>query len=56
MLWKKVWQMKLPNKIRFFTWCANPPKEIWKGEILQEKRCEVCKKSNETVNYALWEC
>ena len=56
MLWKKFWQTKLPNKIRFFAWCANPPKEIWKGEILQKKRCEVCKKSNETVNYALWEC
>ena len=35
---------------------CQPTKGNLERRILQEKRCEVCKKSNETINYALWEC
>lgn len=59
--WKKLWKMKVPNKIRFFCWRAL--NEIIPSNIKLKKRgieitptCPLCKCYPESTNHALLTC
>ena len=60
-LWKGVWKLKVPGKIKHFLWkfCTNslPTKEnLMKRTIIQENVCHLCSNHPEDVKHALWGC
>ena len=60
-LWKKIWHMKIPSKIRTFAWRACK-KGIPLKEILQHRglnidpACTRCRRPSKSVVHALREC
>ena len=60
-IWKRIWRLSVPNKVRNFLWrdCHNtiPVKQsLWKRKLLSDDICEQCRSSSETIFHALWEC
>lgn len=60
-MWKTLWKLKVPNKIKVFGWraCRNvlPTRvNLAQKRIIQDNRCEACKTEPETVIHALWNC
>jgi hypothetical protein len=60
-LWKKIWRMKIPSKIRTFAWRACK-KGIPLKEILQHRglnidpACPRCRRPSKSIVHALREC
>ena len=60
-LWKGVWRLNVPGKIKHFLWksCTNslPTKEnLLKKTIVSENVCHLCSELPEDVMHALWGC
>ena len=60
-LWRGIWKMSTPGKVKHFVWkaCSNalPVKlNLVKRKFLEEDVCQVCNKESETISHALWEC
>ena len=60
-VWKTLWKLKVPNKIKVFGWraCCNilPTRvNLSKKRIIEDNRCEACKIEPETGVHALWNC
>ena len=61
MVWRTLWNLKIPNKIKVFGWraCRNilPTRvNLAQRKVIQDNRCEVCKNEGETGIHALWNC
>ena len=59
-IWKVVWNLKCPNKIKHFMWraCRNvlPTKQcLLHRKVLTEDKCDFCGES-ESSGHALWGC
>ena len=59
--WKFIWRLKVPNKVRNFTWraCRNilPTKaNLFRRRITEDNVCAVCGSSEETTGHVLWHC
>ena len=60
-VWKSLWKLKLPNKIKVFGWracrCILPTRvNLSKKRIIADNRCEACKTELETEIHAIWNC
>lgn len=60
-VWKLVWGLSIPNKVKNFFWraCrdAMPAKvNLQKRKILLSGVCDHCKKDSESILHALWDC
>ena len=60
-VWKTLWKLKVPNKIKVFGWraCCNilPTRvNLSKKQIIEDNRCEACKIEPETSVHTLWNC
>ena len=60
-IWKKIWALECPNKIRNLIWraCRNslPSKcNLLRRTIITEQRCDRCKEENEDIMHAVWSC
>lgn len=60
-VWKTLWKLKVPNKIKVFGWRARcnilPTRvNLSKKRIMEDNRCEVCKTEPKTGVHALWNC
>uniref|UniRef100_A0A7N2LK24 Reverse transcriptase zinc-binding domain-containing protein n=1 Tax=Quercus lobata TaxID=97700 RepID=A0A7N2LK24_QUELO len=60
-VWKTLWKLKVPNKIKVFGWraCCNilpTQANLAQKWIIQDNRCEACKTEPETGIHALWNC
>ena len=60
-LWKKIWALECPNKVRNLIWkaCGNslPSKcNLVRRTIISEQSCDRCKEGNEDVLHAVWSC
>ena len=60
-IWKKIWALECPNKIRNLIWraCRNslPSKcNLLHRTIITEQRCDRCKEENEDIVHAVWSC
>ena len=61
LLWRKLWRLNLPPKIKIFAWkaCINslPTMEaINQRGISHSKTCPVCKNEAESIYHALLDC
>ncbi|XP_030964645.1 uncharacterized protein LOC115985893 [Quercus lobata] len=59
--WSFIWRLRVPNKIRSFTWraCRNilPTKaNLFRRKITPDSICEVCGNFEETTSHVLWHC
>ena len=59
--WNKVWDLKVPPKVRMFLWkaCSNclPTRDkLHQRRVNVDTRCELCLQQTETVHHILWEC
>ena len=60
-IWKKIWALECPNKIRNLIWraCRNslPSKcNLLRRTIVSEQSCDRCKTENENILHAVWSC
>ena len=60
-VWKGVWKIQAPNKVRHFIWRAVmdslPTKEnLKKRQIQLDVTCSLCNDSEEDLMHALWLC
>ena len=60
-LWKSIWGVVMPNKIKNFVWraCQNflPTKSnLYRRQVINSEVCEVCDKSCETTSHVLLHC
>ena len=60
-VWKLIWGLNVPNKVRNFMWRACKEavlakRNLLRRKILTEDKCEECGMESETTAYALWEC
>ena len=60
-LWKKIWTLKTPPKIKMFVWraCSNilPTRENLHGRKMKiDPQCEICCQKPESIGHLLWEC
>ena len=60
-LWKGIWKLRVPGKIKHFLWraCSDyfPTKHnLWKRRIVPNDVCEICNSHPETVLHSLWNC
>ena len=60
-IWKKLWKLRVPNKIKVFGWrtcheilptCVN----LARRKILSDPMCHCCKFFPESTVHAIWEC
>ena len=59
--WKRIWKIRVPNKIKTFLWrvCfdALPTKvNLKKRKILEDTQCGACLSAQETTLHAIWSC
>ena len=60
-IWKKLWKVRVPNKMKVFAWKACheilPTRvNLVKRNIIRENLCLCCQRVPETVIHAIWEC
>ena len=60
-LWKKIWKLSLPCKVRNFLWraCRNPiptKKNLQRRCVVDDPLCRLCSQHEENVLHALWSC
>lgn len=60
-VWERIWKLRIPNKIKVFSWRANlnilPTRDnLCKRKIMADNICELCKSDRESGIHALWEC
>uniref|UniRef100_A0A2N9FCX4 Reverse transcriptase zinc-binding domain-containing protein n=1 Tax=Fagus sylvatica TaxID=28930 RepID=A0A2N9FCX4_FAGSY len=60
-LWRKVWKMAIPGKIKHFIWRAYHEslptyQQLHRRKIRTEANCPVCSQQEETTLHALWQC
>ena len=60
-IWKSIWQMKTPQKIKHFAWKAGRDILASKSNLAQRKiisdgTCDLCGQEQETVCHLLWTC
>ena len=60
-VWKEIWQMKAPPKVKNFIWraCCNalPTKQaLMRRKIIANPICERCKTVVKDTEHALWSC
>ena len=60
-LWKKIWTLKTPPKVKMFVWraCSNilPTRENLHGRKMKiDPQCEICCQKPESIGHLLWEC
>ena len=60
-VWKGIWKIRTPNKIRHFIWCATrdslPTKHNLKARHLPvEDTCALCGDFQETFMHCIWLC
>ena len=60
-LWKGIWKLKVPGKLKHFLWkaCTDslPTKtNLLKRKIIAEPTCHLYGRCSEDVKHALWEC
>lgn len=60
-LWKEIWQMQAPSKIKNFLWKAYcnalPTKQaLIRRKIVEDPMCKRCKQALEEMIHALWSC
>ena len=61
MVWKKLWKLNIPPKVRMFTWraCSNilPTKvNLAPKKIQVDPKCTTCTQQDETICHVLWQC
>lgn len=59
--WKKVWKLKLPNKIPMFAWRIYkdglPTKfHLWQRLVVEDEKCPFGKSIVEDIHHALFDC
>ena len=60
-IWKTIWQMKTPQKIKHFAWKAGrgilaTKSSLAQRKILQDSTCDLCGQEDETIWHLLWTC
>ena len=60
-LWKTIWYVQVPNKIKNMMWraCRNslPTKEnLVRQTIIDNSTCDRCKQASELALHAMWSC
>ena len=60
-VWKLIWGLSVPNKVRNFLWraCRDAllvKRNLQKQKILQSDCCDHCRSAPESVLHVLWEC
>ena len=60
-IWKQIWSLNVPNKIKHFLWRAcgealPTKKNLCKRKVICNASCESCGKEEEDTIHALWEC
>ncbi|KAK7831246.1 putative ribonuclease h protein [Quercus suber] len=60
-IWRGIWSMNVPNKVKHFTWkvCRNilaTKENLWKRKVTQEGLCEECGNMIESTTHLLWFC
>ena len=60
-IWKKLWSLSVPNKIKNFLWRASREaipvkKNLVARKVLSEDICDHCQVATEDVHHALWDC
>ncbi|QHO51670.1 Putative ribonuclease H protein [Arachis hypogaea] len=60
-IWKEVWRIEVPQKIRMFIWKACHDilpvgSNLYKRKMASDPICQICLKSSETVEHALLLC
>nr|POE54017.1 lectin 1 [Quercus suber] len=61
LFWKRIWRLRVPNKIKLFLWrvCSNalPTKEnLKRRKILDDAKCCACLSAQESTFHAIWSC
>ena len=61
LVWKKIWKVQVPNKIRHFIWCVAkdslPTKQnLQAWHIPVGNVCDGCRDHMELVLHCLWLC
>ena len=61
LIWKKIWTMRVPNKIRHFIWRVArdslPSKQNLKAQhLLISEECNGCGEHTESLMHCLWLC
>ena len=61
MLWKAIWKLHLPQKIKHFTWKASQDilaskENLAKRKIMLDGVCELYERGIETTGHTLWFC
>lgn len=60
-VWKSIWSMCCPNKIKIFAWRSckeilQTKVALMQRKIIQEDYCPMCFKSRESCFHAIWQC
>ena len=60
MVWKKLWKLNIPPKVRMFTWraCSDilPTKvNLARKKIQVDPKCTTCTQQDETICHVLWQ-
>ena len=60
-IWKLIWSLSVPNKVRNFLWrtCKEAllvKKNLKRRRIIEDDTCDHCKSSAENEFHALWDC
>ncbi|CAI9761215.1 unnamed protein product [Fraxinus pennsylvanica] len=60
-MWKKIWKMQIPHKIRVFAWrvCHNglpTLRNLLARKVIEDAVCKFCNKEEEDINHALLYC
>ena len=60
-IWKTLWTLSVPNKIKNFLWRASKEaipvkKNLVARKVLSEDVCDHCHAATEDVHHALWDC
>ena len=60
-VWKKIWQLHMPNKLKIFGWraCQDilPTRvNLFRMKIITEKGCQCCTGIPKSAIHSIWEC